>query len=150
MVSQPVVQMYFRSHKRQCQCSETHSGRLQGGVNNKKSNIASPNDCFSAKKKQKQKFIQKTRKENLQKKRKKISKISKISKRFLFNFCHCSEIWNSIFELISASDNLHPCFSFFRIGGPCSKKIRQFLEHIQTSALSNLFPCSVRATKHSA
>ena len=34
----------------------------------KKSNIFSPNDCFSAKKKQKRNFIQKTKKNNYRKK----------------------------------------------------------------------------------
>ena len=37
----------------------------------KKSNIPSRNDCFSAKKKQKRNFIQKTKKEYLQKKKEK-------------------------------------------------------------------------------
>ena len=79
----------------------------------KKSNIPSPNDCFSAKKKQKRNFIQKTKKEYLQKK----NNIPKISKRFLFKFCYCSEIWHSIFELISASDILHLFFFHFFVSG---------------------------------
>ena len=76
----------------------------------KKSNIPSRNDRFSAKKKQKRNFIQKTKKEYLQKKKKK--NILKMSKRFISKFCYCSEIWHSIFEFISASDILHLFFIF--------------------------------------
>ena len=61
-------------------------------------------------KKQKRNFIQKTKKNKYKK------TIPKISKRFLSSFCYWSEIWHSIFELISALDILHMFFLIFRIG----------------------------------
>ena len=80
----------------------------------KKSNIPSRNDSFSAKKKQKRNFIHKTKKEYLQKKKEKNK--PKMSKSFLSKFCYCSEIWHSIFEFISASDILH-LFCYFFVSG---------------------------------
>ena len=64
-------------------------------------------------KKTKTEFYSEDKKEELQKKEK---NIRKISKRFLSKFCYCSEIWHSIFELISASDILHLFFYFFVSG----------------------------------
>ena len=91
----------------------------------KKSKIPSRNDCFSAKKKQKRNFIQKTKQEYLQKKKKK--NILKMSERFLSKFCYCSEIWHSIFEFISASDILHLFFLFFCVGEFFAESIQRCL-----------------------
>ena len=57
---------------------------------NKKSNIPSPNDCFSAKKNKNGILFRRQKKNIYRKERKKT-----YQKRFLSKFCYCSEIANS-------------------------------------------------------
>ena len=45
---------------------------------------------------------------------------------FLSKFCYCSEIWHSIFELISASDILHLFFFIFSYRGRLEHNIHFF------------------------
>ena len=64
-------------------------------------------------KKTKREVYSEDKKEYLQKKKKTYEKSRNV---FYFKFCYSSEIWHSIFELISASDILHLFFYFFVSG----------------------------------
>ena len=69
----------------------------------------------SLQKKTKTEFYSEDKKKNIYSKKKK-KNIPKISKRFLSKFCYRSEIWHSVFKLISASDILH-LFLYFLVSG---------------------------------